>query len=276
MHTTLKPSHYSRYTRPGLCLLTGFTSLVGPTEKQDKVTKKFSESSISSNTQSNTNAQSRSNTKSEFNSNSNSNSKSNTQFKSNTKSEIKSKSNTNGHGNRGYIAMLSVDKRYRKRGIARTLVKISMEAMKLDGVEEITLETEHDNAPALSLYESLGFIREKRLYRFYLNGKDAFRLVLGVPALEDELELEDEDGEEIPSNSSNFGSGRRGQGEMKMGTGTGTGMRRYTRRRPVVDGYDEDEGDEEGDGGYQDDEDEDGEENMDTKEEEEGIEDGGF
>ena len=42
------------------------------------------------------------------------------------------------------------------------------------------LETEFDNAAALSLYESLGFIREKRLYRFYLNGKDAFRLVLVV------------------------------------------------------------------------------------------------
>jgi hypothetical protein len=32
-----------------------------------------------------------------------------------------------------------------------------------------------------SLYESLGFIREKRLFRFYLNGKDAFRLVLEMP-----------------------------------------------------------------------------------------------
>lgn len=42
------------------------------------------------------------------------------------------------------------------------------------------LETEFDNAAALSLYESLGFIREKRLFRFYLNGKDAFRLVLVV------------------------------------------------------------------------------------------------
>ena len=31
------------------------------------------------------------------------------------------------------------------------------------------------------MYESLGFIREKRLYRFYMNGKDAFRLVLAVP-----------------------------------------------------------------------------------------------
>ena len=43
------------------------------------------------------------------------------------------------------------------------------------------LETEYDNYAALSLYESLGFIREKRLYRFYLNGKDAFRLIHVVP-----------------------------------------------------------------------------------------------
>jgi peptide alpha-N-acetyltransferase len=46
---------------------------------------------------------------------------------------------------------------------------------------QIVLETEHDNFAALSLYESLGFIREKRLYRFYLNGKDAFRLILTIP-----------------------------------------------------------------------------------------------
>lgn len=48
-------------------------------------------------------------------------------------------------------------------------------------MRQIVLETEYDNSAALSLYESLGFIREKRLYRFYLNGKDAFRLVLTVP-----------------------------------------------------------------------------------------------
>nr|GAT60506.1 N-acetyltransferase MAK3 [Mycena chlorophos] len=64
---------------------------------------------------------------------------------------------------------------------ASALVKNSLDAMKEDGVEEIVLETEFDNSAALSLYESLGFIREKRLYRFYLNGKDAFRLVLTVP-----------------------------------------------------------------------------------------------
>jgi peptide alpha-N-acetyltransferase len=73
--------------------------------------------------------------------------------------------------------------------------------MKEDGVDEVSLsrlftfyiltlcqivlETEYDNRAALSLYESLGFIREKRLHRFYLNGKDAFRLVLAVPCTDD-------------------------------------------------------------------------------------------
>ncbi|KAJ2960896.1 hypothetical protein NUW54_g14409 [Trametes sanguinea] len=54
-------------------------------------------------------------------------------------------------------------------------------ALTAPSVPQVVLETEYDNSAALSLYESLGFIREKRLYRFYLNGKDAFRLVLVVP-----------------------------------------------------------------------------------------------
>ncbi|KAG2740206.1 acyl-CoA N-acyltransferase [Suillus brevipes Sb2] len=91
--------------------------------------------------------------------------------------------------NRGYIAMLSVSKSWRKRGVASTLVKRSVEVMRRHGVDEVVLETEYDNAPALSLYESLGFIREKRLYRFYLNGKDAFRLVLAVPPSEMDRDL---------------------------------------------------------------------------------------
>ncbi|KAI0688495.1 acyl-CoA N-acyltransferase [Cytidiella melzeri] len=83
--------------------------------------------------------------------------------------------------NRGYIAMLSVHRNWRKRGIASTLVNRSVENMRKAGA--VVLETEFDNSAALSLYESLGFIREKRLFRFYLNGKDAFRLVLAVAPL---------------------------------------------------------------------------------------------
>ena len=59
---------------------------------------------------------------------------------------------------------------------------------------QVVLETEYDNSAALSLYESLGFIREKRLFRFYLNGKDAFRLVLVVPP----VEADDDDNGKVP------------------------------------------------------------------------------
>lgn len=45
---------------------------------------------------------------------------------------------------------------------------------------QIVLETELSNKGALRLYERLGFIRAKRLYRFYLNASDAYRLVLPV------------------------------------------------------------------------------------------------
>lgn len=41
---------------------------------------------------------------------------------------------------------------------------------------QITLETEVTNSAALRLYETLGFIRDKRLPKYYLNGNDAFRL----------------------------------------------------------------------------------------------------
>lgn len=83
--------------------------------------------------------------------------------------------------------------------LASALVRNSIEAMKSDGVEEIVLETEFDNYAALSLYESLGFIREKRLFRFYLNGKDAFRLILAVPPSSD---TDESDSTSSPSSSS--------------------------------------------------------------------------
>jgi len=43
-------------------------------------------------------------------------------------------------------------------------------------VTQIVLETEVVNTAALHLYESLGFVRDKRLPHYYLNGNDAYRL----------------------------------------------------------------------------------------------------
>ncbi|XP_062151735.1 N-alpha-acetyltransferase MAK3 [Alnus glutinosa] len=85
---------------------------------------------------------------------------------------------------RGYIAMLVVIKPYRGRGIATELVSRSIKVMMESGCEEVTLEAEVTNKGALALYGRLGFIRAKRLFHYYLNGVDAFRLKLLFPSPE--------------------------------------------------------------------------------------------
>ena len=103
---------------------------------------------------------------------------------------------------RGYIAMLAVDKDYRKLKVGTTLVKkaiqvkwswrivrnrifantlslfVLLQAMLAYQADEVVLETEITNIPALRLYENLGFVRDKRLFDYYLNGVDALRLKL--------------------------------------------------------------------------------------------------
>lgn len=79
---------------------------------------------------------------------------------------------------RGYIAMLAVDAEYRRRKIGSNLVLKAIRAMLADGCDEVVLETEITNKAALKLYENLGFVRDKRLFRYYLNGVDALRLKL--------------------------------------------------------------------------------------------------
>jgi len=79
---------------------------------------------------------------------------------------------------RGYIAMLAIDQDYRRRGIGSHLVMKAIRAMVEDDCDEVVLETEITNKAALHLYSNLGFVRDKRLFRYYLNGVDALRLKL--------------------------------------------------------------------------------------------------
>lgn len=81
---------------------------------------------------------------------------------------------------RGYIAMLTVVESYRKKGIGSALVLQAIQRMVDMGCEEVMLETEASNKGALSLYGRLGFARDERLARYYLNGGDAFRLKLWI------------------------------------------------------------------------------------------------
>lgn len=81
---------------------------------------------------------------------------------------------------RGYIAMLAVDKDYRKLKIGTTLVQKAIRVMIAHQADEVVLETEITNQPALKLYENLGFVRDKRLFHYYLNGVDALRLKVSL------------------------------------------------------------------------------------------------
>lgn len=45
------------------------------------------------------------------------------------------------------------------------LVQRAIRAMASDDADEVVLETEITNKPALKLYENLGFVRDKRLFR---------------------------------------------------------------------------------------------------------------
>jgi len=89
------------------------------------------------------------------------------------------KLDTHKKGNyRGYIAMLAVDESHRKKKIGSSLVQKVIEVMMEYQCEEVVLETEITNTAALNLYQQLGFVRDKRLLKYYLNGVDAFRLKL--------------------------------------------------------------------------------------------------
>jgi peptide alpha-N-acetyltransferase len=59
--------------------------------------------------------------------------------------------------------MLSVDPDQRRLGLGRKLVTRTIEAMRDVGADEVILETEITNVAALRLYESIGFLRDKRL-----------------------------------------------------------------------------------------------------------------
>lgn len=79
---------------------------------------------------------------------------------------------------RGYVAMLAVKESHRGQGIAKRLITMAVDALKDKQADEIILETEVTNVIAMRLYENMGFLRTKRLHRYYLNANDAFRLIL--------------------------------------------------------------------------------------------------
>ena len=70
--------------------------------------------------------------------------------------------------------------------VGSKLVTKAVEEMIREGCNEVMLEAEVSNIGSLQLYENLGFLRDKRLCHYYLNGADAFRLILPLDRKEDD------------------------------------------------------------------------------------------
>jgi putative acetyltransferase len=61
---------------------------------------------------------------------------------------------------------------YRHRGIGRRLLSACLEKAKRKGISRVELEVRADNAPAIRLYETCGFIREASLkHAMRMDGK---------------------------------------------------------------------------------------------------------
>ena len=90
--------------------------------------------------------------------------------------------------------MLATSSPYRGQGIATNLVKMAIKAMADRKADEIVLETEETNKSAMRLYERLGFLRSKKLHRYYLNGSSAYRLVLLLKSVDPDGNPDEYDG----------------------------------------------------------------------------------
>ena len=71
------------------------------------------------------------------------------------------------------IGNIVTHKDYRARGIATRLFDALLKELKEQGIAKVFLEVEHDNAPAIALYEKSGFTKYGHRRDYYGPGKDA-------------------------------------------------------------------------------------------------------
>ena len=64
---------------------------------------------------------------------------------------------------------LYVDPSARQGGIGRALMEAARQLAKANGAAEVFLQTAHDNAPARSLYDSLGYARDEHYLVYSLD-----------------------------------------------------------------------------------------------------------
>ena len=73
-----------------------------------------------------------------------------------------------------YITNIAVDPKYRQTGVGRAVLNKLLQEAKRKGAQLVTLEVRPSNVPAMSLYESEGFVQLGLRKAYYPdNGEDA-------------------------------------------------------------------------------------------------------
>ena len=75
--------------------------------------------------------------------------------------------------NTGYIASIAVDPTVRGQGLGRLLMETVMPKLYTNGAQSIGLHVREDNAAAIGLYHSLGFITRHTVPYYYEGGESA-------------------------------------------------------------------------------------------------------
>ncbi len=95
------------------------------------------------------------------------------------------------------LADVVVDPTRRREGIAARLIERVAYDGQMLGAEFITLEVYEKNAPAIALYEKLGFSRQGTRYCYYGIGNDALIMTAALPLLPARAEVAPEPGASI-------------------------------------------------------------------------------
>jgi ribosomal-protein-alanine N-acetyltransferase len=84
--------------------------------------------------------------------------------------------NRNRFGRYGRVYTLDVDDRFRRLGIASTLLSALTESLRHAGCNKCFLEVKLDNDSAIPLYEKMGFERSRIVPNYYSSGVHALKM----------------------------------------------------------------------------------------------------
>ena len=81
---------------------------------------------------------------------------------------------------KGHVVSVAVLPQYRRRGVGKSLMIASMNAMLGYEASESYLEVRVSNQPAVNLYKELGFITARKIPEYYNDGEAAYVMALDL------------------------------------------------------------------------------------------------